>query len=74
MKLGTLLMTASLAVVALSGCASAPPQTAARSAVRTEQQTDVALVQAVERQARLTGVQVIWVNLPTKAQPVAEGS
>jgi hypothetical protein len=74
MKLGTLLMTASLAVAALSGCASAPPQTAARSAARTEQQTDAALVQAVERQAQLVGVQVIWVNVPTKAVPVAAGS
>lgn len=64
MKWTTILMTASVAVLGLGGCASTstPPQ----GASRTETQVDYAMTQAVDRQARLNGVLVIWVNRPEK--------
>ena len=67
MKLGTLLVTAPLAALALAGCASTTPPAA--STAKTEQQPDMQLVTAVVNQAKLNGVQVIWINLPTKAVP-----
>jgi starvation-inducible outer membrane lipoprotein len=58
-----------LASIGLAGCASAPPPSVASSGW---DEIDNARVAAVERAARVAGVQVVWVHAPRKA--VAAGS
>lgn len=54
-------------IVGLAGCA------ASQAPASFSYEPDLARVQAINSQARAQGVQVLWINLPTKAVKVAGG-
>jgi hypothetical protein len=63
-----LILLAGVAVLLLSGCATAPPDPTMRTEV------DHQKVYLVEQWARRNNVTVIWMSTPTRSVPVASGS
>lgn len=57
-------LTGLAAIAILAGCAAAPPDKYPTAYAKL----DLDKVQRVEQQARSTGTQVIWVNIPKKGR------
>lgn len=64
MKSARTVVVACLASAVACGCASQP--TSRMSSANEPAGVDVEYVQAVERRARIAGIEVQWINVPTK--------
>ncbi|GAB3743608.1 hypothetical protein [Lysobacter olei] len=74
MKAGTVLMVAVLAAASTAGCASMKEESTyvAPPATPSLQDRDLAYIGAVEKIAQRRGIEVVWVNPPTK-RPAKSG-
>jgi hypothetical protein len=75
MKAGIVLIVAMLATASTAGCASMQKESGyvAPQGTPSLQDRDVAYIAAVEQIAQRRGIEVVWINPPTKRAPARTG-